>query len=165
MKVRLRATYSTTEWEGEDEDPIIGHGYADPNNPWGGFTTPMDEPDSGPAIPHPHRSLWRRMLRKPISQKSYRAHEALRSALWEQWTAENVETVVCDNLWEAAEFVVDFPGGVWDFREGEYSTEYRTGIDKEVTLHVEDHDAAVFEIAEFIQKRQDARLARMRGTA
>lgn len=52
-------------------------------------------------------------------------------------------------LWEAAEFIRDFPGGVWDFREGEPSTiDYGEGIDADVTLHVAGAEAAALELAE-----------------
>jgi hypothetical protein len=75
------------------------------------------------------------------------------------WCAENIETVQFDSLWDAAEFVVDFPGAVWDYCEGDYSTNYRTGDEMGVTLHVDDKYAnAVFALAAIIQKRQDENL-------
>lgn len=80
-----------------------------------------------------------------------------------QWYEENVKTVEFDNLWEAAEFVVEFPGGVWDFCEGEYSTvDYRHGIEMQVTLHVQNHKEGVFAIAEFLQAQQDKHLSALR---
>lgn len=38
-------------------------------------------------------------------------------------------------VFEAARFLVDFPGGVWDLCEGESSVNYRTGVDVSVTAH------------------------------
>ncbi len=55
-------------------------------------------------------------------------------------------------LWEAAEFIRDFPGGVWDFREGETSTlNYKEGIDADVTLHVAGAWLAALELAERLE--------------
>jgi hypothetical protein len=56
-------------------------------------------------------------------------------------------------VWQAAEFIRDFPGGVWDFREGEPSTIcYAEGIDADVTLHVEgDGSAAALELADLLE--------------
>lgn len=78
------------------------------------------------------------------------------------WCAENIETVQFDSLWDAAEFVVEFPGGVWDYCEGEYDVNYRTGDHMSVTLHVDDKYAnAVFTLAAIIQKRQDEHLRKL----
>ncbi len=61
------------------------------------------------------------------------------------------ETVTFDNLYDAALFVRDFPGAVWDYSEGEASQHYATGEWKSVTLHVA-HDTAadVFRVLDMI---------------
>lgn len=38
---------------------------------------------------------------------------------------------------EAARFLADFPGGVWDLCEGSSSVNYRTGVDVSVTAHAD----------------------------
>lgn len=38
---------------------------------------------------------------------------------------------------EALEFLADFPGGIWDYCEGESEENYRTGESKAVTAHVD----------------------------
>jgi len=54
-------------------------------------------------------------------------------------------------LVEAAEFLLEFPGAVWDYSEGEAEQNVRTGEWKSVTAHV-DHDVAelVFAVMETI---------------
>ena len=39
---------------------------------------------------------------------------------------------------EAVEFLADFQGGIWGYRESEASTDFRTGESKQVTAHVDD---------------------------
>ncbi len=45
--VRLRATYSTVEWEDGSEDPIETGGFTSVSNPWGGFRSEMPEKAPG----------------------------------------------------------------------------------------------------------------------
>jgi hypothetical protein len=54
------------------------------------------------------------------------------------------------SLWDAAQIVRDFPGAVWDYTEGEWSTvDYRTGRQRSVTLHIDSDDfAAVIGLVE-----------------
>jgi hypothetical protein len=129
MMITMSATYDTTLWEGEDEEPIEGGGFTDPTNPWGGFRVEL------PA--HENRTP--------------------------QWYTENVTTVSFDDIAEAAQFVVDFPGAVWDYCEGEAEQDYRTGEYTSVTLHVREHAAAVFAAARELQAAEDAALARRAG--
>lgn len=115
-----------------------------------------DEPDTDPTMEHgwtDPRNPW----------GGFRTEVPEHESPTPEWYEENVEKITFDNLWEAAEFVVDFPGGVWDFREGEYDTvDYRKGIEMEVTLHVQDHQPAVFELADYLQRKQDEHLCSLR---
>jgi hypothetical protein len=79
------------------------------------------------------------------------------------WMAENVETLTFNNLLEAAQFVADFTGGVWDYSECEPDQDYRTGISTRVTLHVHGHEQAVFAIARQLESARDRELAERRG--
>ena len=86
-----------------------------------------------------------------------------RGFLW----AALVPTSVLDNPWgafesdvpfdvtvtalEAAEAVLNFPGGVWNYSEGEAEQDIRTGHCRSVTLHVEnEHEALVFALADVL---------------
>lgn len=134
VKVHMRATYEDQWYESDEPDtyPESETGFTDPHNPWGGWKVRTD--DEGRRI----------------------------NAGDPRWPDAYIEVAEFDNLWEAAEFVVDFPGGVWNFREGEWSTEdYRTGRQREVTLHVDDHEEGVFAIAEIIQRMQDKHLRKL----
>lgn len=74
-----------------------------------------------------------------------------------EWYAENVTTVSFAGVEEAAEFVVDFPGGVWNYSESESGQDVRTGHWLSVTLHVGgDEEAAVFARAEEIEAERAA---------
>lgn len=117
-----------------------------------------DEPDSYPETEGGYTDP-----NNPWGRLRYEIPEDVVGEAAKQWMEENVQYVEFDSLWEAAEFVVDFPGGVWDYREGEYSTNYRTGDEMSVTLHVEDHQEAVFELADFIQAMKDRKLAKVRS--
>lgn len=65
---------------------------------------------------------------------------------------DEAETVEFDDVWEAAEFIVDFPGGVWDYSEGESDFDYGTGISTGVTLHVDEGDQAfLFALADLVR--------------
>lgn len=56
-------------------------------------------------------------------------------------------------LLEAAVAVLDFPGGVWDYCEGEAEcVDYREGIYRNVTLHVKEHELAVFALADMMRE-------------
>lgn len=82
------------------------------------------------------------------------------------WMAENVETITFNNFVEAAKFVADFPGGVWDYSECEAEQDLPTGVWTRVTLHVDGFETAVFNIAHATEAARDRalsdRLARTR---
>lgn len=82
-----------------------------------------------------------------------------------EWYAENVATVTFHDLESAAQFVADFPGGVWDHREGEAEQDYRTGEYTSVILHVDEHAAEVLALAEAIERAEDAALRARRRSA
>ena len=47
--------------------------------------------------------------------------------------------------------VLNFPGGVWNYSEGEAEQDIRTGHCRSVTLHVEnEHEALVFALADVL---------------
>jgi hypothetical protein len=128
-RIRMRATFGTTVWESPEPDtePTVGHGFTDPNNPWGGLRAEMPEGICGD--------------------------------LAAKWIDQNAETVEFTSLEEAAEFVADFPGGVWDYSDSEHQViDYATGEDMEVTLHVLDHTEAVHKRAREIETARDAAL-------
>lgn len=63
-------------------------------------------------------------------------------------------------IWQAAEFIVDFPGGVWDMRDCDPSENYRTGVSTQVTLHVAGPGAdAALEIADRLRTIRKAQIA------
>lgn len=67
------------------------------------------------------------------------------------WVADHVKVVEC-NPWEAAQTVVDFPGGVWDRNECDSEQDVRTGRWTSVTLHVPtEHQELVFALADVIE--------------
>lgn len=124
--ITMTATYDDVWWDGDDddEDPQERGGYTDPRNPWGGFRQEM------PSTP---------------GDAGY--------STWEAWMGDNVETVSFDNVEEAAQFVIDFPGGVWDLRDGEPEMDYKTGHTISVTLHVDRGDMpAVFAQVEILER-------------
>lgn len=138
MNITMRATYTDSWYESDEPDtyPTTEGGFTSPTNPWGGWKVSTEEDARKLNAGDPN------------------------------WPDAYIEVETFDNLWDAAEFVVEFPGGVWDFREGEWSTEdYRTGREREVTLHVQNHREAVFELAAFIQGMQDRKYAAMRSNA
>jgi hypothetical protein len=119
--VTMRATFSETLWE-------------------------SDEPDTDPTITDGFIDP-----RTPWGGFDVEVPDGLCGEAFTAWEVDNVDTITFDNLWDAAEFVVSFPGGVWDFSEGEGEQDARTGAYREVTLHVQDHVEAVFNLAEFVQ--------------
>ncbi len=127
---RFRATFSETEWEDDEPDtePIITHGFTDPNNPWGGLDAEMPEDCCG--------------------------EDAAR------FIEENADVVEFETLEEAVEFMADFPGGIWDYSESESEQDYRTGVYREVTLHVVDSEqqAELFEVLRQYETKRDAEL-------
>lgn len=147
MTITMRATFQDVEWESDEPD-------TEPTIT-GGFTDPNN----------------------PWGGFRSEAPEGLVGEAFVAWRDENVETLTFDDIEEAAEFIVDFPGGVWDWCEGESSTDYKTGVNTEVTLHVEsdweilyegptirvirDDAAAAFNRATILQAEKDAHLKRM----
>lgn len=63
--------------------------------------------------------------------------------------------LVFDSLGEAARFAIDFPGGVWDWAGSEAELDYRTGVWKCVTLHIQDHQEAVFALMDMLNHYGD----------
>lgn len=64
-----------------------------------------------------------------------------------------VPTARFSNLWDAASFALQFPGGIWDYSESEGKWDYRAGAWKSVTLHVDqDSEPAVFEVLDAMRK-------------
>lgn len=122
--VKLTATYETLgEWPEGADEPEREGGYTDPCNPWGGFKSAM--PD--------------------------RPEDAGYTS-WQAWSADYVRTEEL-TLWDAAVFVLEFPGAVWDrVHDCDPSINYRTGEETTVTLHVDPaHQVAVFELADIIE--------------
>jgi hypothetical protein len=71
-------------------------------------------------------------------------------AEFSRWRDENVTTVEFDTGWEAAEFILDFSGGVWDYSESESEEDYRTGVWTQVTLFVQDDQEWIFNLCDTI---------------
>lgn len=59
-------------------------------------------------------------------------------------------TTITLPLLQAAQFVVDFPGGVWHWSESHAEQDYRTGRYTSVTLHVVDHAPTVLALADML---------------
>ena len=57
-----------------------------------------------------------------------------------------------DSAWEAAEFILNFPGGVWDYEDTYHETNMVTGADESVTLHVD--QPWVFELCDTIRNNK-----------
>lgn len=129
MKVTMRATYERLWWESDEPD-------TEPDTERG-YTDPCN-PWGG--------------LRAEVDP-------ALCGEEFGEWRDANADLIEFDNMWDAAEFVVDFPGGVWDYREGEYSSG-TDGVEMSVTLHVNEHEEAVFAIADIIGTIAGRRLRR-----
>lgn len=128
MKVTLRATFTEWEWESDepDTDPTIVHGWADPNNPWGGLD--VIPPDDLCGEPY---AAWVDENVKTIEFSDDEPDE-----FDGEWQDDGTWRIHCA-LDRAAAFIDDFPGGVWDLREANPEQDYRTGVYREVTLHVE----------------------------
>lgn len=64
-------------------------------------------------------------------------------------------------IWQAAEFIANFPGGVWDLQwECQPDQNYRTGVYSDVTLHMDGDGAeAAMVIATDIRERRKAAIA------
>lgn len=147
MRIVLRATYEELTWpEPGDADydegdnyPRTEGGYTDPHNPWGGFKTAVPEGLCGPPF-----TAWRDENAKTVVFDDDDPG-TLDDGDWFFAVDRDARTMdLDDGRWQtfsalehAAQFIVDFPGGVWDFSEGEGSTNYRTGVETSVTLHVE----------------------------
>jgi hypothetical protein len=141
MRIVLRATYTEYDWPKEgDEDydegdnyPRITGGYTQVHNPWGGLDSEVPEGVCGEAF-----TAWRDEHADSMEfDDAYPdtlddgewvyAFEGDENPTWRTFTA----------LEHAAAFIAEFEGGVWDLWESEPSTDFRTGISREVTLHVE----------------------------
>lgn len=119
--VTIRATYREVWYDPEDEAGEF------PND-IGGFTNPEN----------PWGGFWNEVP------------EELYGEEFVTWRDANVDTLHLP-LWQAAEMVVWFPGGVWDYRDDEMEQNSRTGHYESVTLHIENLEEAVFAIADLIQ--------------
>ncbi len=136
VKIIMRATYTEYDWpvEGDadyhegDNYPRIENGYADIHNPWGGFDAEVPEALCGEPF-----VAWR--------------DENVKAFVLDDTDPEGLdeEEMDDDGVWHAlnafdtaARFIESFEGGVWDLWESEPQVkDYRTGISREVTLHVE----------------------------
>jgi hypothetical protein len=75
-----------------------------------------------------------------------------------RWHADHVMTETFDNLIDAAQFVVDFPGAVWDMPNSycEPNIDYGSGEETTVMLHVDGPwSTAIFTIAAAMQRHDD----------
>lgn len=80
------------------------------------------------------------------------------------WVAENVQEEVFTSVADAAEFVAEFSGAVWDLvPDCSPNIDYRTGEETTVTLHVIDHAYEVLAAAKVLMAEQDAHLAALRA--
>lgn len=127
LTAEITATFEIVYPSDPDVYPDTEGGYTDPSNPWGGF---------------------RQVMPNTPGEAGY--------VDWAAWSAENVETLTL-TLWDAALFVLDFPGAVWDhptFTDCDPSIDYGTGESMTVTAHVRGHAAAVFELADVIDRHK-----------
>lgn len=84
---------------------------------------------------------------------------------WGGWNNEDEPIpVTFDTLSEAVNFAVEFPGGIWDYRESESETvNYYSGVYRSVTLHIDNKDfAQVTKWIGVIEKVQAARRSKAR---
>lgn len=83
-----------------------------------------------------------------------------------RWRDENAAVIEFDSVEEAAQFVADFPGGVWDWEETEWDR-LDDGRDMEVTLHLvnDDDKEAVFAAADKIRAAENAKIKEYRNRA
>lgn len=71
-----------------------------------------------------------------------------------EWMKDNVEVVEFATIREAAEFVLEFPGAVWDYGdlECDASVDYQTGAETTVMLHVIPHTTELFKMVDELRK-------------
>lgn len=91
----------------------------------------------------------------------YAMPESMHGEAARAWIAENAETVTFHTLQEAAQFVADFPGGVWAYSE--CWPEQDTGAYTTVTLHVDGFRDAVFAIAHAMEASSTRTLQQAMG--
>jgi hypothetical protein len=112
-----------------------------------------DEPDTDPTVTDGYCDP-----SNPWGGFDVEVPEGLCGPAFTAWQIENVDHAECATLSEAVHFVVDFPGGVWNYQESDPEQDYRTGAYREVTLHVPDENQEqVFKWAAIIERIQDAR--------
>jgi hypothetical protein len=116
-------------------------------------TVEYDDHDDGPLYGGGYTSPT-----NPWGGFKYNLPDGCHGEAAEAWMAENVETVTFDSIEEAAQFVADFPGGVWQYSQGTPSTD-AAGVETTVTLIVDGHRDAVFALARTIEDERDRRLA------
>lgn len=128
MTIRMRATYDETWRESADDDAETLTA--------GGYTDPSN----------------------PWGGFRYEKPDGLVGEAFVVWQAENAEVVEFDTVEEAAQFVADFPGAVWDLWPD--CDESTNGDDRSmrVVLHVLDQAPAVHALARQIQDATDADL-------
>jgi hypothetical protein len=148
----LRATYDCDWWPpGDDEDPVQWGGFCDPNNPWG---TAWDDPPGDPTCLHCGEPLhyrhghhsgckvrgatgWLVSDRDDIGPwDEPEPDECEHRPEWPAMIGDDLPTEISLPFEEAVEFIVAFPGGVWDLSESEHDQDFRTGVYTAVTLHV-----------------------------
>jgi len=133
MFTTLRATYEDTWRDSEepDSDPCEERGYTSVRNPWGGLKS---------AVP-----------------------DGLVGADFLAWRDENADAERV-TLLEAARIVADFPGRAWDWeyyyepgvtRSFEECVDYAEQRYRQVCLHVDGNELAVFALADLISAGVD----------
>lgn len=132
VTITMTATYDTTEWESE-------------------------EPDTDPTITHGFTDP-----SNPWGGFKHEMPDGCVGDAAKAWMAENVERLEFGDFEEAAQFVADFPGGVWDYRECEADQDYRTGVYTRVTLHVESNIGGLLVRVAEIEAERNAHLEALR---
>lgn len=60
---------------------------------------------------------------------------------WGGWDNEDEPIpVTFDSLSDAVNFAVEFPGAIWNYSECDSEQNYRTGVYRSVTLHIDEKD-------------------------
>lgn len=150
--VELKATFWCDWWPpGEgDDDPVQWGGWCDPQNPWG---TADDDPPGDPICALCERRLYYRheyhrgckvtgatgwLDEFYLWDDDPEPDECEHRPVWADKDGDGEPIVLTLPIYQAAEFIRDFPGGVWDLgTESDHDQDYRTGVCTAVTLHVD----------------------------
>lgn len=147
--VTLRATYWSDWWPPDDDPDVISWGgFCDPENPWG--TADDDEPADPTCALCGETLYWRHAY-----SNGYKVDGATGWLNWQPEWSDEPEPDECEHrpewaeitddtepielvlpIYQAAEFIEAFEGGVWDLWESEHHQNYRNGVSTAVTLHV-----------------------------